>query len=279
MERRRGHRVSLFATLAAGAIALQPLCSEAQVASAPGPWRSQASLYVYLPTVEGTSRFPPNSDGSGPSLEVDVGNLADKIQGFFMASFEADNGVWGVFTDFMYLHAGNDRQNSRDFTIGGVLDASTSADLGWDLRGSIWTLAGKYRVLSQPATQMDLLAGARMANIEQELRFDISGSLGALPPASRAGRAEYTQTLWDAVIGVKGRHAFGEGRRWSVPFYLDVGAGESKLTWQAAAGLGYAFSWGNVSLLWRHLAYEMKAGQPTRDLSFSGPMIGAGFNF
>ena len=275
---RRSHR-TLLGTLAAGAIALQPLGSEAQVAPAPGPWRSQASLYVYLPTVDGTSRFPPNGDGSGPAIEVDVGGIADKIQGFFMASFEADNGRWGVFTDFMYLHAGNDRQGSRDFTIGGALDASTSADLGWDLRGSIWTLAGKARVLSGPATLVDVLAGARMAHIEQELRFALSGALGPLPPASRTGRAESTQTLWDAIVGVKGRHAFGEGRRWSLPFYLDVGAGESKLTWQAAAGLGYAFSWGQVSLLWRHLAYEMKAGQPTKDLSFDGPMLGASFTF
>lgn len=276
---RRTRRRGLLGTLAAGAIALQPLCGEAQVAAAPGPWRYQASLYVYLPTVEGTSRFPADPAPGVPSIEVDVGNIADKIQGFFFASFEGDNGRWGFFTDFMYLHVGNDKQGSRDFNIGGVLDASTSANLGWDLRGSIWTLAGKYRVLSDPATKVDVLAGARMAHLEQELRFDIAGSIGALPPRARSGTAGRTETLWDGIIGVKGRHAFGEGRRWSLPFYLDVGAGESKLTWQAAAGVGYAFSWGEVSLLWRYLKYEMKSDKPTHDLSFNGPMLGATFSF
>ena len=278
----RRHR-TLLATLAAGAFALQPLCSEAQTSAPRGAWRYQVSIYGYLPSVDGTTRFPPNADGGGggnlPSLDVDLGGITDNIQGFFMASFEADNGRWGMFTDFMYLHAGNDRQNSRDFTIGGVLDASTSANLGWDLSGSIWTLAGKYRVHASPTTPVDFLFGARRAEITQELTFDISGSIGTLPPAARSGRAEHSETLWDGIIGVKGRHVFGPGRRWSLPFYLDVGAGESKLTWQAAAGVGYAFSWGEISMLWRYLAYEMKEGKPTKDLSFNGPMIGASFTF
>jgi hypothetical protein len=54
---------------------------------------------------------------------------------------------------------------------------------------------------------------------------------------------------------------------------------QSKLTWQAAAGVGYSFSWGEVSLLWRYLAYEMKSDKPTHDLSFNGPMLGATFSF
>jgi hypothetical protein len=60
---------------------------------------------------------------------------------------------------------------------------------------------------------------------------------------------------------------------------VDVGTGESKLTWQAAGGLGYAFSWGEVSLLWRYLAYDFKSGNPQQELNFNGPMLGATFAF
>jgi hypothetical protein len=35
---------------------------------------------------------------------------------------------------------------------------------------------------------------------------------------------------WDAIVGLKGRATFGEEHRWFVPYYLDVGTGESSLT-------------------------------------------------
>jgi len=36
--------------------------------------------------------------------------------------------------------------------------------------------------------------------------------------------------------------AFGESRKWFVPYYLDVGTGESDLTWQAMGGIGYSLA-------------------------------------
>jgi hypothetical protein len=206
--------------------------------------------------------------------------ILDNIESAFMAAFEAHNGRWGVLTDFIYLNLGASKQGSRNFSFGGSpIDASTSANLDFDLKGTIWTLAGEYRVYSAPALQADLLAGFRMSHLEHTLRWDISGALGNLPPASRLGSAQSSETLWDAIVGVKGRYAFGSGQRWSVPFYVDVGAGGSDLTWQAAAGVGYEFSWSEVTLLWRYLAYEMKSGRPLQDLKFSGPMLGATFKF
>jgi hypothetical protein len=77
---------------------------------------------------------------------------------------------------------------------------------------------------------------------------------------------------------VKGRYVLGDGR-WSIPMYLDAGTGSSKLTWQAAAGVAYSFSWGELNLVYRHLAYDMKSGKTLRDVSFSGPQLGATFSF
>ena len=61
--------------------------------------------------------------------------------------------------------------------------------------------------------------------------------------------------------------------------YLDLGAGESELTWQAAAGISYAYEWGELTAMWRYLAYEMKPGNSMKDLNFSGPMFGATFRW
>jgi len=271
-------RIRLLFALLAGAFALQPLVSAAQGTGAAGPWRYRASIYGYFPSVSGSSSTQPPA--GGPSIEFDGSKFLDNLQGAFFGSFEANNGRWGFYTDYMYISAGKDIQGSRDFSIGGSgIAASTSANLGWDLKGSVWTLAGEYRMVSDPVKVVDLLLGARMFDIKQNFRWDIAGSIGALPEVSRSGSSERSETNWDAIVGVKGRYSIGTSRRWGVPFYLDVGTGESKLTWQAAAGVSYAFSWGELSGLWRHLAYEMKSGKPTKDLRFSGPMVGATFSF
>ena len=71
----------------------------------------------------------------------------------------------------------------------------------------------------------------------------------------------------------------GDRGAWGVPFYLDVGTGKPKFTWQAAAGVSYAFGWGELSALWRYLDYENKSGKPIKDVQFSGPMVGATFRW
>ena len=58
-------------------------------------------------------------------------------------------------------------------------------------------------------------------------------------------------------------------------YYADVGAGDSKLTWQAIAGVGYAFRWGEVLGVWRHLDYQAKSGRAIESVSFSGPAVAA----
>jgi hypothetical protein len=260
--------------LAAALLGLAPVLATAQ---ADGSWRYRASIYGYFPSVSGHTRFP--ADGGGSVIDVDSGKVIDAIDGFFMGAFEAHNGRWGLFTDYMYLSLSASRQGSRDFTINGSLGASTSADLGLDLDGSIWTLAGEYRLPSAAPLTVDALAGARMFRLKPSVRWNIAGGIGTLDPLRRSGSFESTSTAWDAVVGLKGRYAFGNGQRWIVPFYLDVGAGDSRLTWQASTGLGHAFPWGEVALQWRYLAYEMKGGSPQPDVKFSGPMLGATFAF
>ena len=60
---------------------------------------------------------------------------------------------------------------------------------------------------------------------------------------------------------------------------LDVGTGQSKLTWQGIVGVGYAFNWGSIVAAWRYLDYEFKSGSPVENLSFNGPAIGLIFRW
>jgi hypothetical protein len=241
-----------------------------------GTWRYSASVYGYLPSLGGSTSAPV--DTGGTPVEVDVSKIVDSLKFTFMGAFDAHNGQWGLFTDLIYLNLGADKQGSLDSTVGGMtLPAGITADLGWNLKGWVWTLAGEYRVTADPGfLTMDVLAGARLFDLSQELRWNIQGTAGSIPGASRSGIGESSATLRDGIVGGKGRFALGGGN-WSAPFYADVGTGDSDLTWQVSAGVSYRYSWGQFTAMWRYLAYEFKSGSALQDLSFSGPMIGATF--
>ena len=72
---------------------------------------------------------------------------------------------------------------------------------------------------------------------------------------ARPGSAETGADLWDGVVGVRGRVTLANSA-WFVPLYLDAGTGTSKFTWQGLLGVGYAFGWGDLLLVYRQLAFD-----------------------
>jgi hypothetical protein len=274
--RRRGRSAAAALAIAAFVPAMA-MAQTAQSGPQPGPWRYSFSVNGYLPSISGSTSFP--TDGGEP-INVTAEQILDRLKMTFMGTFEAHNGAWGVFTDLVYVDLGNTKSSSREFTIGNIgLPVGTTADLDWDYKSTIWTLAGVYRVASQPSMTVDLLAGARLWDQRERLRWSITGDLGPLPPASRTGSSSIKESVWDGIVGVKARYVFGSNREWAVPLYLDVGAGQSDLTVQAAGGISYAFQWGELSALYRYVGYEPKAGKPVSDVNFSGPQIGAVFRW
>lgn len=246
-------------------------------AQAQDPWSFSLSIYGYVPSVGGSTQFPPPAGGS--PINVDGGSVLDKLQGAFMGSFEAVRGPWGLFTDILYVDLGDSRNGTRSIEIGGVLPVGVTADTHFDLRGWIWTVAGVYRAQATPRYTMDVVGGVRALDIDVRLDFALQGNIGGLPPADVAGTREADARNWDAIIGVKGRARLADGSRWFVPYYFDIGAGESKFTWQAMAGLGYSFGWGDIVGSWRYIDYRMKSDTGIRDLNLSGPALAAVFRW
>jgi hypothetical protein len=269
------------AILALAAGTLLPSLAAAQAPQAPWQaekWQFQGSLNLWLPSIGGNSKYPVDSGGS--SVNVNSDKLLDSINGFFMGSLEAHNGRWGAFTDVTYFDLSGSKSGSRDFTIGNIgLPATTSANLGLNIKSTIWTLAGEYRVKSDPGLKVDLVAGARLLDVTSKLDWSIAGAFGNITAASRTGSLTANESFWDAIIGVKGRVMFGADRKWSVPFYLDVGTGQSDRTTQAAVGLAYTFNWGDVYATYRYLDYSIKSGKVLQDVNLSGPMLGATFRW
>lgn len=260
--------------LALGTLASTFACAQSSTEATPSAWKFSGTLYGYLPSLGGRSSVPVDSGGT--PINITASEIIDALKFTVMGSFDAHNGRWGMFTDVLYLDLGGDKQQSSNFTIGNIgLPAGTTADLGLDLKGWIWTLAGEYRFVADPGLTLDGVAGARWLDLRQTARWNISGNLGPIVPAGRSGVHESNLSVVDAIVGVKGRAALGSDQRWFVPFYADIGTGQSDMTWQAATGISYAYHWGEISALWRYLGYDMKPGKSVVKLNFSGPMVGA----
>ena len=249
--------------------------ADSQAASNSDALVYEASIYAFLPTIDGTTTFP----AGGSSVSVDAAKILESLNFTFMGAFDVHKGTWGLFTDLMYVDLGASKGASRDFTIGNIgLPAATTANLNLDLKAWVWTLAAEYRLADQSGLQLDVLGGTRYLDLAEKLTWTISGNLGPINPGSRSGSSEAGVRLWDAVVGIRGRALFGPASKWSAPFYLDVGAGDSNHTWQVAAGIAYSFRWGNVGGMWRYLDYGL-SGNKVSGLSLNGPLVGATFRW
>jgi len=258
------------APLAALAIAL-PTAARAQ---ADEPWKFQFALYGWLPAISGDSSYPVRTGGA--NVDVSMGDVLDALNFTLQGNFEARKGKWGVWTDLVYADFGASKSRSRDFTIDGSHPVGIDADLRLDIKSWIWTLAGLYNLSETPEFVADGLLGARYLDLGNTLSWTLSNTIANVP---RSGSASADLKNWDAIAGVKGRFMFGDQRRWFVPYYLDLGAGESKFTWQANAGIGYMFDWGAVVASWRYLDYDFKSSQKVDSLSFNGPLVGVAFRW
>ena len=269
------------AVLCGAAVTFAPTTAAAQsapVAMQPAGWTVAATLYGYLPTIGGKLNFPVGS--AGGSINVDANTLINDLKGTFMGTLDAHDGRWGVFLDLLYLDVDGSQAQTRDFSIGRVvIPASATGDLNLNLKGFVGTVAGEYRVIAGPAWNVDVLAGARYLGVKPTLGWSIDGDLGPIVLPGRSGSKEVSSNLWDGIVGVKGRYQFGDEGRWGVPFYADVGTGQTELTWQAAAGLSYSYKWGDVLGMWRYLAWNDGSGKPIESMNFNGPMLGVTFRW
>jgi hypothetical protein len=250
----------------------------------PGPvraetdtWQFALTPYLWLPSVEGTGEFETPPDGGGqPEVEVGPVDYLEHLELALMLAGEARKGKWTFRADVVYVDFGDQRSSVKTVTgPGGVVEIPVNTGTTVSLDGLEWQGSVGYVFLSNPAISMEILGGFRYLDVSASLDWQFDGPLNLLP---QSGTASQDVELWDAIVGTRGRAVFGNGK-WFVPFSIDVGAGSSDLTWQSFAGLGYAFSWGDVLAAYRHLEYDQKQGDLLQGVRFSGPAIGVSFRF
>jgi hypothetical protein len=277
----RGHRnirttkgILFISLTALMGVLLSTTSTLAQSSSAQSDdWQFGLSIYGWFPDISGQTAFGRGSGGG--EFEIAVEDILDNLEFILMGTFDMRKGRFGLLTDAIYMDLGGSQSGVRLGSAGG----SANANVELDVKSLIWLVTGYYRTIDNDNVALDILAGARYIDLEQSVDYTVTAGAGALWLPGPAGSRTAEARNWDGVVGVRGRFGFGAQQGLFLPCYLDVGAGDSDLTWQGMAGLGYAFSWGEVVAAWRYLYYDMPSDKPIDDMDFSGPAVGVTFRF
>ena len=142
--------------------------------------RQMAGQRVHLCLSALVHRHHQIPESGRSAFDVDI---LDNIKMAFMGSLDVHNGRWGVFNDFLYLDLGNSKSGTRDFTLGNnSVPVGLAANLDMDLKGTVWTVAGEYRLpTGNPDYTIDLLAGTRLFTLKTTLDYTFTGTAGSHP--------------------------------------------------------------------------------------------------
>jgi len=253
------------------ALLLLACCPNNATAQDADNWQFEAILYGWYSGVDGTVKYP-GGPGSGGDIAVDASDIVENMNMILMGGFHAKKNRWSIVTDLIYLNADDDANSN--LTVGPGSGVPVNASVGMDI--TTWIVSGGigYDLVQNERWTLALIGGARYLAADVDVTMDIQGPLPfARPPAEKSGSAD----LLDGFVGLRG--ALMLSGNWYIPYHFDVGAGDSDLTWQAFAGLGYRFGWGDVRLGYRYLSYEMDDDMLLQELEMSGPILGLGFRF
>ena len=246
-------------------------------------WKFSLMPYVWLPTIKTTLSFGSVAASRLDSeISVAPNDWLPHMDMAFLLAGEARYGKWLIAGDYLYLNLGNvsSHTNTHNFGPGPVQIVDTGSDTS--LKTTIWSIVGGYAVVSTPAATVDLIAGVRYlglkANSNWSLNAAVTGPNGNAVILPRSGSVSESGNVTAGIVGAKGRVKLGESN-WFVPFYVDVGGGDSVTTWQAAAGIGYAYSWGDVRLDYRYMSFDRNGDTLIQGLDMGGLAMGLNFVF
>jgi len=257
--------VRVIAVLCFAVSSASPVLAQTESAASQDEWQFSAAIYLWGADMGGTTM-------RGSEVEVGFSDLLDNLEMAFMGAFAARKNNWSFLTDVIYLDIGVENTTEWSIPIGGnLLPVTTTTDL--DVKSWVMHFAGGYNLYSEGKSRLDLIGGARYLDLSMDLFLELQ-SLG--PGLSRT--VSESLSAWDGIVGLKGQASLGE--RWFLSYYVDVGAGQSDLTWQATAGIGYRAGrvW-DMALVYRHLEWDLGSTRVIDDLNISGPMLGVIFRW
>ncbi|HLF29854.1 MAG TPA: hypothetical protein VI566_02365 [Xanthomonadales bacterium] len=201
----------------------------------------------------------------GQEVDLPFHQILDALDFAFMTEVGARNDKWSVMTDVIYMNL-SQKNNLRDATLpdGSAVTVNDKVDM----KSWIVTPTVGYVVHSSEDDRVEVLAGLRYFWVNMGIEIDVNDT--------EVFNKSAAEGFWDGIIGLRAN--INVSQSWYLPMYFDVGTGDSDLTWQAYAGLGYHFSRFDAMLTYRYLDYEFDH-TVTSDLVVKGPLLGAVFKF
>jgi hypothetical protein len=238
--------------LLAGALSVTPAYAQSD-----DDWQYSGGLNLWAAGVQGTTQ-------NGTELDVSFSDVLDGLDFAFLGTLEARNSRWTLLGDYLYLKV-SDSSGASIPTPAGAVPVTTNLTVKSQV---INLIAGYHLVNSSDGGLLDVVFGARNLDLTTQLSLGLGGV---------SGGTSISDDVWDGVVGIRGR-ANLQGN-WFLPLYLDFGAGDSDLTWQAIVGAGYKYNWGDLTLAYRHIAWEFDDQTPIADINYSGPLLQGKWHF
>ena len=259
------------AWLAASLMLLASMVSATAAADAGSDqWTYSADIYLWGTGIDATTQ-------TGGDIDISFSDILDDLDMAFMGVFGARKGKWSLLGDVVYMDISQSDGGSETIPIlGGEINITRTVDTDIEMKAWITTLGAGYNVVDNERATLDLIGGARYLSLDVDAKLNLSRG-GVLLQTSRQKKTSESDHVWDGIMGIKGRINLND--KWYMPYYADVGTGDSDLTWQALSGVGYTFKWGDVLLVYRYLDYNFDSDFMLDDMNVSGPALGAKFYF
>lgn len=252
-------------------------------------WKISVAPYLWLPTISGDTyhSLPPGSGTGSPGVSVGPTDWLDLLNFGALVSGTARKGRVSIFGDVVYLSMGSDKDGrifNIDHDIGGIIpvDGTANLDTSTELSGLLLTLGLGYAYRETDTSSHSVFAGIRTLSMDVDLSWNLTADI-TLPggdvvfPAQ--GSLGSDTDIVDGIVGLRGEFGLGSSGKWSMPYHIGVGFGDSDETWNMELIAARSFGWGELIFGYRHLYYDEGPGATLQGFSFSGPVFGARFGF
>lgn len=257
-ERRSGptalrERRSAFLPLAV--VAVLGLCLAAPALAQPGDptpagWQVEIIPYFWLPGITGDIQ----AGEASASIGVSFSDILNSLDFGLMGMVQVRKGRVGFIFDGMYARLTKDGEST------GIAGRTVHSEIVTQ----IYSFAVSYRAFKF----LYVVGGARVMPVSAALEM----TSGALEGQQASG----SNTALDGFVGA--RLEVPLTRRWMIECYGDIGAGDSKLSWQTLAGLKFGLSKSvALELGFRTLAIHNEAPDLQTKFVEGGFFFGAGF--
>ena len=216
-------------------------------------WKNEISVYGWFPSISANTGIP----NTGETIDADT--IIDNLKMVFLGGYSGRNDTWSVFADVVYMDVGDSKNHT--------FPNDDVANVSLDMKTLLINAGVGYNLINSGEGILDVAAGVRYMDLEVDLNTDLFANRNV------SGSEDFT----DFFIGVKGYKNINAN--WYIPYSADIGTGDSKLSWQLFAGVGYRYDWGDIKLGYRYLEYDMEDDAIVDDLSLSGGVLGVSIKF